>query len=54
MIQSPKNKFDQQAIGEGLRRMFEEVASEPTPDEFLDILRRFEDAAQDSDGEVKQ
>ena len=29
-----------QAIGVKLRQMFDQVASEPVPDEFLDILRR--------------
>ena len=33
-------RLRQQAIGVKLRQMFEEVVSEPVPDEFLEILRR--------------
>ena len=32
-------RLRQQAIGVGLRQMFDEVVSEPVPDEFLEILR---------------
>jgi hypothetical protein len=35
-------RLRQQAIGVKLRQMFDEVVSEPVPDEFLDILRRSE------------
>jgi hypothetical protein len=43
--QPPRPSLDearlrQQAIGVKLRQMFDEVVSEPVPDEFLDILRR--------------
>jgi hypothetical protein len=37
----------QRAIGRELRRMFDNVAKEPVPDEFLDLLRRIDE----SDGE---
>ncbi|MDP3745932.1 MAG: NepR family anti-sigma factor [Phenylobacterium sp.] len=33
-------RLRQQAIGVRLRQMFDEVVSEPVPDEFLEILRR--------------
>jgi hypothetical protein len=33
-------RLRQQAIGVKLRQMFDQVISEPVPDEFLDILRR--------------
>jgi hypothetical protein len=33
-------RLRQQAIGVKLRQMFDEIVSEPVPDEFLDILRR--------------
>lgn len=33
-------RLRQQAIGVKLRQMFDEVVSEPVPDEFLEILRR--------------
>lgn len=33
-------RLRQQAIGQKLRQMFDEVVNEPVPDDFLDILRR--------------
>ena len=33
-------RLRQQAIGVRLRRMFDEVVSEPVPDEFLQILHK--------------
>jgi hypothetical protein len=33
-------RLRQQAIGVKLRQMFDEVVSEPVPDEFLQILKR--------------
>ncbi|MEI9964151.1 MAG: NepR family anti-sigma factor [Caulobacteraceae bacterium] len=33
-------RLRQQAIGVKLRQMFDEVVSEPVPDEFIEILRR--------------
>lgn len=33
-------RLRQQAIGVKLRQMFDDVVSEPVPDDFLDILRR--------------
>ena len=33
-------RLRQQAIGVKLRQMFDDIVSEPVPDEFLDILRR--------------
>lgn len=36
-------RLRQQAIGVKLRQMFDEVVSEPVPDEFLDILRRHDE-----------
>ncbi len=41
-------RLRQQAIGVKLRQMFDEVVSEPVPDEFLEILRRAD--ARRSDG----
>jgi hypothetical protein len=32
----------QRAIGRELRRMFDEVAKEPVPDDFLDLLRKID------------
>ncbi len=40
-------RLRQQAIGVKLRQMFDDVVSEPVPDEFLDILRRADDKAAD-------
>jgi hypothetical protein len=34
----------QRAIGRELRRMYDDVAQEPIPDDFLDLLRRIDDA----------
>ena len=36
-------RLRQQAIGVKLRQMFDNVVSEPVPDEFLEILRRGDD-----------
>ncbi|MES2897119.1 hypothetical protein M9M90_02245 [Phenylobacterium sp. LH3H17] len=38
-------RLRQQAIGVRLRQMFDEVVSEPVPDEFLEILRRADKTA---------
>lgn len=32
----------QRAIGRELRRMYDDVAKEPVPDEFLDLLRQID------------
>jgi hypothetical protein len=37
----------QQAIGIGLRSLFDEVVSEPVPESFLDILRRADSEGRD-------
>jgi hypothetical protein len=39
-------RLRQQAIGVKLRQMFDEVVSEPVPDEFLDILRRGDERSE--------
>ncbi len=36
-------RLRQQAIGVKLRHMFDEIVSEPVPQDFLDILRRADD-----------
>jgi hypothetical protein len=38
-------RLRQQAIGVKLRQMFDDVVSEPVPDEFLSILRRADDGS---------
>jgi hypothetical protein len=43
-------RLRQQAIGARLRRLFDDVVSEPVPDDFLDILRRAEPDAGTEDG----
>lgn len=43
-------RLRQQAIGVKLRQMFDDVVSEPVPDEFLDILRRADAKADSSSG----
>ena len=40
-------RLRQQAIGVKLRQMFDQVVSEPVPDEFLDILRRADARSKD-------
>ena len=50
-MKRPRNKspsldearLRQQAIGQRLRQMFDEVVNEPVPDEFLQILRRHDE-----------
>ncbi|HEX4862116.1 MAG TPA: NepR family anti-sigma factor [Rhizomicrobium sp.] len=37
----------QRAIGRELRRMYDGVVNEPVPDEFLDLLRRIDEADAD-------
>lgn len=34
----------QRAIGRELRRMYDDVAQEPVPDEFLELLKRIDEA----------
>ncbi len=42
----------QRAIGRELRRMYDEVAQEAIPDDFMDILRQI-DEAEDAKGGKK-
>jgi len=35
----------QRAIGRELRRMYDDVVQEPVPDDFLDLLRKVDEAA---------
>lgn len=44
---SDEARLRQQAIGVKLRQIFDEVVSEPVPDEFLDILRRADAKSQE-------
>lgn len=44
-------RLRQQAIGVKLRHMFDEVVNEPVPDEFLEILRRADQAASIKEGQ---
>ena len=43
-------RLRQQAIGVKLRQMFDQVVNEPVPDEFLNILRRADDARSGEKG----
>jgi len=38
-----KYKAHQKAITRGLRKFFDTVASEPVPDEFMDLLRKMDE-----------
>ena len=40
----------QRAIGRELRRMYDDVAQEPVPDDFLDLLRKIDDAELQKSG----
>lgn len=40
-------RLRQQAIGVKLRQMFDQVVSEPVPDEFLEILRKADERKKD-------
>jgi hypothetical protein len=40
----------QRAIGRELRRMYDDVAREPVPDEFLDLLRKIDDPGKAGGG----
>lgn len=46
---SEEARLRQQAIGVKLRHMFDQVVNEPVPDEFLEILRRADEAANGKD-----
>ncbi len=37
----------QRAIGRELRRIYDDVAREPVPDEFLDLLRKMDEPGKD-------
>lgn len=45
---SDEARLRQQAIGVKLRQIFDEVVSEPVPDDFLDILRRADAKSQET------
>jgi hypothetical protein len=36
----------QRAIGRELRRMFDEVAKEPIPNDFVDLLRKIDESSE--------
>jgi hypothetical protein len=36
----------QRAIGRELRRMYDDVAQEPVPDDFLDLLRQIDESSE--------
>lgn len=42
-----KYKAHQKAITNGLRKFFDTVASEPVPDEFMDLLRKIDESGND-------
>ena len=44
-------RLRQQAIGVKLRHMFDQVVTEPVPDEFLDILRRADERSSTKEGQ---
>jgi hypothetical protein len=42
----------QRAIGRELRRMYDDVAQEPVPDDFMDLLRQIDEAGDKSGKKV--
>jgi hypothetical protein len=42
-------RLRQQAIGQKLRQIFDEIVNEPVPDDFLDILRRADERNSESE-----
>ena len=40
----------QRAIGRELRRIYDEVAQEPVPDDFMDILRKIDESEDAKSG----
>ncbi|HTX47800.1 MAG TPA: NepR family anti-sigma factor [Caulobacteraceae bacterium] len=42
-------RLRQQAIGVRLRQIFDQVVSEPVPDEFLDLLRQADQRRSEED-----
>jgi len=44
----------QRAIGRELRRMYDDVAQEPVPDDFMDLLRQIDEADEKGGKEVKE
>jgi len=43
----------QRAIGRELRRMYDDVAQEPVPDDFLDLLRQIDESDERGASEEK-
>ena len=44
----------QRAIGRELRRMYDDVAQEPVPDDFMDLLRKIDEAEDSKSGPGKK
>ncbi len=40
----------QRAIGRELRRMYDDVAQEPVPEDFMDLLRQIDESGEDKGG----
>ncbi|MBV8799674.1 MAG: hypothetical protein JO208_07690 [Alphaproteobacteria bacterium] len=45
-------KTRQRAIGRELRRVYDNVAQEPVPEEFLDLLRQMDQLEKEPEGEA--
>ena len=47
-------RINQEAIGQGLRRLFDDVVNEAVPDEFLELLKRADDRATGDDVDLEK
>jgi hypothetical protein len=43
-------RIRQRAIGRELRRLYDDVAQEPVPDEFLELLRKMDEGENNPEG----
>jgi hypothetical protein len=46
---SRNQRVHQKAITQGLRTFFDAVASEPVPDEFIELLKKLDEVKKDAD-----
>jgi hypothetical protein len=49
-LKTQDRRAQQRAISQGLRQFFDTVASEPIPDEFVELLRRIDEGNEGKAG----